>query len=554
MRHLAWTRSSAVSQRAAPPPTSWPLAHALLLACLCLLGIALRVSCVSRPFWIDEAWVLNSVQATSLAAMFDYREWLQTTPPGLLLVLRALVQSLPQSLEHLRWLFVLCGVGTLLLFVRLALKLLGREFLCLACATFALSPAIVWNATEIKQYGFDALAMVSSLACGLAYIERPSRALLARWCGVNLLFVTLSFSAVFCLPAMVVVGALMGTAPRWPSRVRAVLPHTVLAALFVAVLYLTFVHPHAGMSALAKFWAQGFFASSGESPLFYLRRNLSLLFNFLDIETASPAGLLLLLTLCGLGAGSFLRGAGQAREAWARSAMLALPVIATLAANLLGVYPLGEYRMVAFLAPCLILLLVRGVACIVHGVFLGSGAVTRQRGVDVLAIAASLAMAVYLANTLGVPWWGASRDGGARLWRGNTEILPALNYLREVDDLRRPLFVHAFYHQLYSYHMRDQPLRAPVSFASSGYPCCIPDRPWHGYGADRDDVAREVDSLITQHGRAPFHALLYARPGWPSRDSAAPYVAAFTARGCAIGWRYDSYRVALLRVECAVSE
>ena len=51
---------------------SWPVAHRLLLIGLLALGIALRASCVIRPYWIDEAWVLNSVGSTTLSEMFAY--------------------------------------------------------------------------------------------------------------------------------------------------------------------------------------------------------------------------------------------------------------------------------------------------------------------------------------------------------------------------------------------------------------------------------------------------------------------------------------------------
>lgn len=549
-----WTRGIAVLHSDPAAPVPWPLAHSLLLVALCMAGIALRMSCAGRPYWIDEAWVLNSVLSPSLGAMFNYREWLQTTPPGLLLLLRAVAMVVPQWLDHLRWLFILCGIATLLLFMRTAKTMLGRSFLCLACAVFALSPALVWNATEVKQYSVDALATTANLYCGLAYIAQPSRTLYTRWCVLNVLFVTVSFSVVLCLPAMVLAGLVMHDAPRWPARLRAVLPHTLLAACAVGFIYLVFVRPHAGLPSLAQFWAQGFHATSGESVLFYWRRNLSLLFYFLDIKIASPGGLLLLLALTGIGAVSVLRAADGVRRGAARLMVLAMPIVATVIANQLGVYPLGEYRMVAFLAPCLIVLMARGLEWGV-GMALAPcrGAIGRHAGHagHALGLASTLAMVVFLANTLSVQWWGPSRGGGERLWRGSVEILPLIDYLHAVDALRRPVFVHAFYQQLFRYYTRETPLQAPVSFAHSGYPCCIPDKPWHGYGADPAEVAQEVAALVELNGKTPFHVVLYARPSWPSRDAVAPYIAAFDAHGCKAAWRLDSMRVALLRIECA---
>ena len=554
MRRVAWTRNFAMHLNGAPRTARWPVAHGVLLLGVLALGVALRLSCAQRPLWIDEAWVLNSVRSASLAEMFGYRDWVQTTPPGLLVLLRGVAQALPQATDELRWLFILCGIATLLLFVRLASTFSARGFLCLACATFALSPEIVWNATEFKQYGVDALVMIVSLLCGAAYIQRPTRRAYTRWCAINLVCLPLSFSAVFTLPAMLVVGVLLGDAPSWRGRLRAVLPHTLLAVVAVGVLYGVFVRPHAALASLEKFWAQGFYATSGESLRLYVRRHLSGLFGFLDIVIAPVATVAMLAGCCALGMHALWRARGTTpARALAWMALLALPVAATLAANFIGSYPLGEYRLVAFLAPCLIILLALGLEHAARALLWRCDSRTRQGWVDGLGMAAALAMTVYTAMALNFLPWGAHRDGGARLWRGNSEILPALRYLREVDSLGRPLFVHAAYQQLFTLYTRAAPLQAPVSFAETGWPCCVPGRPWRGYAPTSDEVAWEVARLIEAHGQAPFHALLYARPSWPSRDSVMLYEAAFAAHHCAIDRRYTSYRVVLMRVTCSAS-
>jgi len=532
----------------------WPVAHGLLLLGVVALGVALRLSCAVRPLWIDEAWVLNSVHSPTLGGMFAYPEWLQTTPPGLLLLLRALAQAWPQAIETLRWPFLLCSVVTLLLFVRLASHFLGRGFLCLACATFALSPNLIWNATELKQYSGDALAMISSLLLGAAYVRHPSRAALARWCVLNLAWVPLSFSAVFSLPAMVVAGALLGDGPTWHARLRAVLPHAVSAALAIGLLYAIVVRPNVGSAGMASFWAEGFHATAGESMLFYLRRSWSVMFGFLDFKLASVPVAAALVGGCAIGMLALWRAPGwsvQQRLAW--MTLLAAPVAGTWLANGLGSYPLSEYRMVAFLAPCLILLLTLGLEQLARMICAFGAVPTRQHCVQGLGLATALVMVVNLASMMNFPLWGTARNGGVRLWRSGTEIQPVLAYLRAVDTLRRPVFVHAYYQQLFKLYTRAEPLRAPVTFAQSGWPCCVPGRPWRGYAPDPDEVDQEVARLIERNGAQPFYVLLYARPTWPSRDSVLAYETRFAARHCALPWRMDTTRVALVKVECAVT-
>jgi hypothetical protein len=553
MRPLAWTRGMAVDGGKDPGSAPWPRAYGVLLGGLCLLGIALRLSCMVRPYWIDEAWVLNSVASASLDDMFHYRHWLQTTPPGLLLVLRGLYLALPQHLDDLRWLSVASAVATLLSFAWLARSLLGRGAAALACAVFALSPTLVLYATELKQYSFDALAITASLVCGRLYIEQPSSARLWRWTLCATLGLTLSFSAAFNLPALATVAVLVSDEARWRTRVRRLLPHVLLAAGTLAFVYLRYVHPHAGLESLRKFWATGFHAADSGAVLYYWRHNVGLLFDFLHIDTTRLAVLVPCLLASAGGVLGLLLRAGPTPRARALGVLLAMPVLATLVANALGLYPLGLYRMVAFLAPALVLLLALGLEFLFGLPLRRYVRRTGQACIDGLGAVAALVMTVHLAASLNIGWWAPSRDGGALLWRANTEILPALDYLREVDALGRPLFVHAVLEPVFRYYTRDAPLRAPVSFAGSGYPCCIPGRPWRGYLPVREEVSAEVAALEKRHGRRPFHVLLTARPNWPSDDWVGAYSAEFAKRGCAVAWRYDSYRVVLLRVVCGAT-
>src|SRR5438034_4498499 len=43
-------------------------------------AFTVRLQGIGRPFWLDEAWVANSVSTPSLLDSFYYDTWLQTTP------------------------------------------------------------------------------------------------------------------------------------------------------------------------------------------------------------------------------------------------------------------------------------------------------------------------------------------------------------------------------------------------------------------------------------------------------------------------------------------
>ena len=120
-------------------------------------------------------------------------------------------------------------------------------------------------------------------------------------------------------------------------------------------------------------------------------RSLSGLFGFLDIVIAPAVGVAVLLGCCAMGMHALWRAGGStAPRALAWMALLALPVAATLAANLIGSYPLGEYRLVAFLTPCLIILLALGLEHGARTLLWRCHTRTRQRCVDGLGMAAAL--------------------------------------------------------------------------------------------------------------------------------------------------------------------
>ena len=66
----------------------------LIVAVVAMCGVAFRLLGLGRSIWLDEAWVANSVTAGSLAGMFRYDSWLQTSPPLFLLLVRMTVNSL----------------------------------------------------------------------------------------------------------------------------------------------------------------------------------------------------------------------------------------------------------------------------------------------------------------------------------------------------------------------------------------------------------------------------------------------------------------------------
>ena len=65
--------------------------YLVAIAALIAGGLLLRVHQLGRSLSIAEAWVANSATANSLHDVFYYANWLQTTPPLFLCLIRLTV-------------------------------------------------------------------------------------------------------------------------------------------------------------------------------------------------------------------------------------------------------------------------------------------------------------------------------------------------------------------------------------------------------------------------------------------------------------------------------
>lgn len=245
-------------------------AQIMALIAVVAMGIGLRCLGLQRALWIDEAWVIDSVRRASLHDMFFYPDWAQTTPPGVLLLLRAIAPLTGVTPEHFRYLPFVVSVITLLLVTRLCLRWLSPGFALLAMVMLASSPEILWYSTEIKQYAFDLLAATSMLALGAAFIQAPSRRRWHWWIGAYGVFAGISFPVWFYLPALMAVAfAIHRRAPQF-AKLREIAAGLAGAGFITAVIYFAFARPNADVPTLRQYWNSGFYRSSGDSfPFFF---------------------------------------------------------------------------------------------------------------------------------------------------------------------------------------------------------------------------------------------------------------------------------------------
>jgi len=210
-----------------------------LVAILFLVGVALRIDGLDRSLWLDEAWVANSILEPNIVAMFYYERWLQTSPPGFMLLARLTTSLFGLSDETFRLLPFSLSIWSLVaMWLSLRAFVPSRRFLVIpvAFAAFVFGPESIEYARVLKQYSGDI-----AVATTLIYIAQRRRS----W----LLF-ALPLAPIFSYPSVFLAPGLLLLSPRklWPGAA---------TAASVLLVYVAFIQPNQS-DALRAHWALEF--------------------------------------------------------------------------------------------------------------------------------------------------------------------------------------------------------------------------------------------------------------------------------------------------------
>lgn len=315
----------------------WQLIAAIVLIGL---GAALRFEGFERSLWLDEAWVANSLLEPNLGQTFQYERWLQTTPPGFLLLARGGVALFGKS----NWAFrIVPYLLSLLSLVVLALAIRAfvptRRFfvLPLALAAVVFAPEAIAYSRLLKQYSGD----VAGAACLLWMGLRQRKHLL--W--------ALPLAPYFSYPSVFLLPGLLWLAPRRWWTVTLVGASTVM-------LYIFFIAPNQS-NALREHWA-GEYHSVRHLARMLAGNKVTLACCCLSVLLVQRRRKLFLL-------------------------LVVIPVLGAVVAEELHFYPMVP-RTSLFLLPSMALALAGAIwACLLRW----------RRGVNPVLVAATVALAIY---------------------------------------------------------------------------------------------------------------------------------------------------------------
>lgn len=377
--------SPAIAESKCPPPSvdnsgaGAPTLLNLLIGC----GILCRVVQYlwDRSFWVDEASLVLNIRGKTAMQLLGPLDYHQAAPPLFLLAERGVFRLIGGSEWSLRLLPLLAGCASVLVFAKVARRLLPPWPAMLALAFFCFSDRLIWHAAEVKQYGTDVFVAVllTLLAVGSRADESAPEKRLIQLAAVGVLAVWLSYPAVF-----VFAGVSLALLPAcFRRRGRAVIvfvaANLVVFASFLALL-LTIVRAQRSQS-LADYWSEDFLdLRQPISVATSVARHLLALCNY----ALQPAGVLVLPCML-VGIVWFIR-----RRRLMQAAMLLNPFALNLLAAAAHRYPFDGQRLTVYLAPAVLLL----AAAAIEAVYCFSRATTGR-----LALAPAAALLAVAAGT-----------------------------------------------------------------------------------------------------------------------------------------------------------
>jgi hypothetical protein len=316
-----------------------------LLIILVGLVFRLRQYAAQRSLWLDEVMLARNIVERSFSQLAQPLDYNQGAPLGFLYIEKLLTEILGNRDYILRLLPLLAGCFSLYLMYRLASYCIRGPSTFVALALFALSDRLIYYTSEFKQYSIDVLIVLLLYLAAAPDLEgRATRKhhLLLTFGGAIALWV--AHPAAFVLASIGFALFLLYLVRRdWGMLRWFTLSGLVWIGSF-GLLYLASLRHLTASRELLDFWQPAFMPMPPWANLRWLIDALRYLFVDPAGLSASLVGALLGLT------GAIL----LVRQRWLWGVALFFPLILTLMASGLHVYPFGG-RLLLFVVPSLLI-------------------------------------------------------------------------------------------------------------------------------------------------------------------------------------------------------
>lgn len=428
---------------------------------LLALTLVLGLYGIERSLWLDEAWVANSVNASTLAGMFYYPNWLQTSPPLFLLLARASVSLFGLSTVALRTVPLLLSLVAVSAMLAVSRRVVSPPFAVLATAILAFHPTVVEYFRSFKQYGGEVAATAAVLWAAVAYLQSPERRQFYVLLGVTVAAMTLSYPTVFLLPGVVIAVA-------FGDRARSITLAGIGGAV-LAVLYWWLIRPNY-TPTLRAYWMG-------------------------DPEIWLAPGMIAAVAFCILVAARIAWASINRNLTWRDWTLIVLlaPCVLLFASELLGWYPASP-RTHLFVRPCFALLLI-------------------MNAEDLARLTKWKLQAVVVLAAAAVVFLGVRKQFHEGRFQPEEDMAGAVRYLRKNVAPSDLVLVHASLREGFLLYTAIEGWAGPpVIYGDTGWPCCPRGKQAGPNASTPEDVLRDLDAKVPRDFRGRVWLFYTDRP------------------------------------------
>lgn len=477
-----------------------------IVAAVTVVAAMLRVEGAARSLWLDEAWVANAVLEPSLWSAWFYDSWAQTEPPLFIGLTKLISGILGPDESSMRLIPVIAGVVAVPLMAAVARKFLPLALALAATVTLAFDPDLIVISRSAKQYSSSVLSTLLLLLVCSQVVEHQDRRSLFTAVGAIVVLGTLSYQSFTFVPTLAILilfadrcsdanSLFSFESPSifsWARIVRAV-GVVAICGLASVVLYQIFVVPNRS-GQLVEYWSNWYPELGNSAAMLSLYEvTVTHLSDF--VFTPGPfAGGIAGVVLAGW---LFPWGRSLSRP-WTRNLIRVLilgPVMTTVALNMAQAYPVGRFRLTAFLFPISII-----------GFWSGTGSVItwlRNYGEKFIPQSSALrversfyfgALCLLMATLVLRMMWSPPSAWTGSVARENPRAVA--RYLSTVQERGDVLYVHGSMWEQIRYYRRFFDLSAAhLVRGRIGWPCCQHKDTWWDRPVSGSLVDEEVERV-----------------------------------------------------------
>lgn len=252
--------------------------HIIPIILIFILAITLRIKTylLARPLWHDECSLAVNIISRNIWGYFHALDHAQKAPAFFMMLTKFITDIFGINGLSLRFVPLLCGVISILIFYLLSKKILKNNFtIIVANFLFAINYELIYYSQEFKQYSVDVLlVMICLLLLGKLELSQLDYKECLIYSLLSLLMILASFPCAFVIGAYIVINFFK------KQNIKKTLLYCMPVIIFSVLYYFFFLHNVQTKEVLtySNYWDSGFLKLNLSSVFICFKENLNFFF------------------------------------------------------------------------------------------------------------------------------------------------------------------------------------------------------------------------------------------------------------------------------------